>query len=120
MKTYPTLNEALQKVVGTRVLSVDFVEDYVQLGWAISFLTAYMMPTIDTAGVKYNKESPEFHQVMCQLEGQLLERAEVAGDNAVTFLFASGTFLSISLRDDDYVGPEALLYQEIGGLLWVA
>jgi hypothetical protein len=119
-KTYPTLSEVLRKLVGTAVVSVDFVEDYVQLVWEKSFLTAYTMPAIVTEGVKYCKEDTEYRQAMYRLEGQVVERAEVVGDEAVSFLFMGGTLLSISIQDVDHAAPEALLYQEIGGLLRVA
>ena len=118
-KQYPTLREAMQKIVGTALSSVDFVEDYVQLVWEKSVLTAYSMPALGKEGLTYGEKHPEYRDVMYRLEGQVLDAAEIIDAEAVNLAFVDGTTLSISIREDDYVCPEILLYREIGGLLWV-
>lgn len=119
-KTYPTLQEVLGKVVGTPLSSVVFVEDYIQLEWRDSFLSAYTMPSIAASGETFREDNPEYRSMMYRLEGRALEKVEVIHNEAVNLNFTGGTLLSISLRDDDYVAPEALIYQERNGLCWVA
>ena len=117
-KTYPTLQEVLEKLVGTALSSVVFVEDYVQLEWEGSCLSAYIMPTIVAAGRSITQTDPEFREMMYGLEGRLLERPQVT-DEALNLFFSGGTVLSVSMRDADYVGPEALWYWQGDGLSYV-
>ncbi len=119
-KQYPSLKDALQKVIGRAITLVNFVEDYVQISWDTSILTAYTMPTLLVGSTAYSQDHTEYQYEMFRLEGQRLKEAQVNGEEDITLVFESGTCLSISLRDSDYVAPEALLYQELGGLLWVA
>ena len=99
--------------------SVDFVEDYVQLEWEQSYLTAYTMPVVLAEGVEHRHEEKDYKEVMYRLEGQLLCNAKVVEAEAVSLHFERGTLLTISLRDADYVVAEALLYGETNGSLWV-
>jgi hypothetical protein len=114
-----TLDEALQKLLGAPLMSVDFVEDYVQLEWKNSFLTAHTMPTLLVAGNEYREDNCDYRPAMYRLEGQQLSRAEVIEGEALNLLFVNGTLLTISLRDADYVVAEALLYRDEDGQLWV-
>jgi hypothetical protein len=118
-KTYPTLQEVLEKLTGAPLSSVDFVEDYVQLVWSDSTLNAYTMPSIVAMGREYRLDDREYRPMMYRLKGRPLEKVEVT-DEAVNLRFAGETVVSISLRDDDYVGPEALWYSQRDGLSYVA
>jgi len=117
--TRHTLDEALQKLVGAPLISVDFVEDYVQLVWKKSSLTAHTMPVVVVEGLEYREDNSDYRRVMYRLEGQQLCGAEVIKGEALNLSFASGTLLTISLRDADYVVAEALLYRDADGQLWV-
>ena len=116
---HQTLYEALQRVVGKPLLSVDFVEDYVQLEWQGSFLTAYTAPKVLEGGIEYGFESPDYRRVMHKLEGQVLSNVDVILGNKISFLFSSSTLLTVSLRDADYLGPEAVQFGGVDSLLWV-
>jgi hypothetical protein len=115
---HPNLSEALQRVVGKPVLSVGFVEDYVQVRWDGSFFTAYSLPKVLQDGIEYGCESPDYRHAMYRLEGQVLHSAEVILGDKVTFQFPQSV-LSVSLRDADYVGPEAIQFGGGDGPLWV-
>jgi hypothetical protein len=113
-----TLEQELQRLIGEKLESVTFVHDYVQLGWARSGLNAYTMPVAVTPSGIYMVGAPEYRQVLYRLEGRIVTKVDVP-DECVRLLFEGGTSLSISLRDEDYSCPEALLYQEKGGSTWV-
>ena|SRR5258708_5481646 len=115
-----TLNDALQKLVGTPLVSVDFVEDYMQLEWEKSFLTAHTMPILLIAGVEYREDDNDYRSAMYRLEGQRLRKAEVVEGEALNLFFANETLFTISLRDADYITAEAFLYRDGDGQLWVA
>ncbi len=114
-----TLDEALQRLIGTPLTSVDFVEDYVQLVWKKSFLTAHTMPVILAGGLEYREDNSEYRSAMYRLEGQELHGAEVIEGEALNLYFENGTTFTISLRDADYVVAEAVLYRDADGHLWV-
>jgi hypothetical protein len=115
-----TLNDALQKLLGTPLVSVDFVQDYMQLEWEKSFLTAHTMPVLLIAGLEYREENYDYRSVMYRLEGQRLLRAEVIEGEVLSLFFANETLFTISLRDADYITAEAFLYRDADGQLWVA
>jgi hypothetical protein len=115
---HPTLSEALQRIVGKPLLSATFIEDYLQLLWEGAFLNAYTMPRVLRDGVEYACESPEYRNAMYGLEGQTLKSVDVRPGERVWLNFSNAA-LSVSLRDADYVGPEALQFGGGDGPLWV-
>jgi hypothetical protein len=99
--------------------SVVFVEDYVQPEWKKSHLTANTMPTVELEGVEYRCDSPEYRQAMYNLVGKALCNVSVIAGEKAEFVFSDAAVLAVSLRDSDYVVPEAMLHGEADGRLWV-
>jgi hypothetical protein len=83
---HPTVGEALGKLVGTTLSSIDFVEDYMQLRWTDSFLNAFTMPSVVAAGENYCPGHPEYKPNVYRLEGRVLKHAAVIDDEGVNLL----------------------------------
>jgi len=102
-----TLSEALGKLVGHVLSSVEFVADYVQLWFDGSCMTAYTLPNVSQGSESLSSGQPGYRDALCRQIGCRVKRTDV-GDQQVSIVFESGAAVSISLRDDDYRGPEAL------------
>lgn len=102
-----TLAEALAKLVGRALSSVDFYADCVQFWFDGPRLTAYTLPTFAWGSESLSSGQPGYQDGLCKQVGCRVERSEV-DPQRVSIVFESGVTVSISLRDDDYRGPEAL------------
>jgi len=102
-----TLADALQELVGHALSSVEFVADYVQFWFDGPCLTAFTSPTIASGFESFNPAEPGYRDGLCRQIGCRVERTEV-DDQRASISFANGAVVSISLRDEDYRGPEAL------------
>jgi len=77
------------------------------------------MPTVVQDGVEFANTSPEYRTLLYRLEGQILLSADVVLGEDVNFSFPKGVLLRISLRDEDYRGPEAVQFGKADNSLWV-
>jgi hypothetical protein len=112
------LDAALQRLKGHRVSSVDFVEDYVQVHFDNACLTAYTLPRITLGDVQMEDRSSAYREALYRFEGSELLHANVEVGKEIIMNFSEGC-LNISLRDEDYQGPEALQLKDADGRLWV-
>lgn len=113
-----TLANALGELVGHVLSSVEFVEDYVQLRFDGPCLTAYTAPIVTWGSESLSLGQPGYRDALCRQIGCRVERAEV-DDQQVSIVFESGAAVSISLREDDYRGPEALQFSLDADRIWV-
>ena len=102
-----TLADALGQLVGHVLSSVEFVADYLQLWFDGPCLTAYTPPAITWESRSLSLGQPDYRDSLCKQIGCRVERTEV-DDLCVSIVFDNGAVVSISRRDDDYRGPEAL------------
>ncbi len=113
-----TLHAALQNLKGHKISSVRFVEDYIQVYFGNACLTAYTLPKISLAGVRMEERTFGYKEALRRFEGNELQNAGVELGEEVVMRFSEGS-LSISLRDEDYHGPEALQLKNAEGRVWV-
>lgn len=113
-----TLAQALEGLVGRALNTVVFVEDYVQFGFNGPGLTAYTRPTVRSESKELTWEEAGYCDTLRNLIGCPVERTAVDDREAVIF-FKRGNAISISLRDEDYSGPEALEFSLDNTRNWV-
>jgi len=114
-----TLAEALEKLVGRELSSVTFVRDYVQLAFDGAGLSAYTTLTFTYDRESLSSGQPGYRDSLCRQIGCRVARAEVDNQN-VSVVFENGAIVAVSLRDDDYRGPEALQFSlDIKDRTWV-
>lgn len=113
-----TLAEALRTLVGRDLSSVTYVRDYVQLAFDGPGLNAFTMPTVISGSESFSTGQPGYRDSLCQQIGCRVERTEVNHQRA-SIIFENGATVSISLRDEDYRGPEALMFQLDKDRIWV-
>jgi hypothetical protein len=113
-----TLADALGTLVGHDLSSVTFVRDYVQLAFDGPGVNAYTMPTVTSGSESLTPGQPGYRDSLCRQIGCRVERTD-ADDRRVSIIFENGTMVSISLRDDDYHGPEALEFRLDKDSIWI-
>ena len=105
----------LQILVGEKLSSVTFVMDYVQLGFDGTCLTAYIGPVVTFRGKVFAWGEPGFRDIICERIGAIVRQAEVVENDAIRMSLSDGGVISISLKPEDYVGPEAAVLTDIRG-----
>jgi hypothetical protein len=110
----------MRELINHPLSSVEFVQEYVQLRFDGPTLTAYTPPTVGLAssGVLAWAQAG-YRDALCDLIGSVVRSVEVQPD-AVRLGFESGSAICVSLKDDDYRGPEALQFSLETGKTWVA
>jgi hypothetical protein len=102
-----TLTEAPHELEGQAVSSVEFVQDYLQLRFDGPSLTAYTLPTISSKSSNVAPGEAGYRDALCERIGHPVKATNV-DEKDVSLLFDDGVVIRISLRDQDYKGPEAL------------
>ena len=104
---YEIIDNPLKCLIGEILSAVIFVEDYVQLIFNGSILTAYVWPVIHTQGKSFTFESATYKDNLCNLIGKHVTEAIGHNDEMIRIVFESGEAIVISLLDDNLGGgPE--------------
>lgn len=116
----PELEEALQRLVGQRLVSVVFVQDYLQLIWDDASLTVLNPITVEAQDHILGPDDDLLPKRLVDLIPNETVGVEVTGDEVLRLRFSDNKAIAISLRDNDYVGPEALIFRAKGmDVTWV-
>jgi hypothetical protein len=116
----PGLEEALRRLVGQRLASVVFAQDYLQLVWDDASLTVLNPMTVEGPDYILEPDNDLFPKRLVEFITDEPVGAEVTDHEVVRLLFRDGKAISISLRDKDYAGPEALIFRAQGmDVTWV-
>src|SRR6266700_3814789 len=115
-----TLAEALQALEGEQLSSVEFVQDYVQLRFDGPRLNVYTPHRITSGESTISWGEPGYCDALCKLIGRIVRKAQISEGENLSFSFDGPFVWSMSLRDSDYHGPEALYYVDGTGQSWVA
>ena len=98
---------------------VIFIGDYVQLVFQDTYFNLYGAVTVHRSGCTLKRKDLGFCDELCRLIGQraIETSAEEGAFAAVTF--EGGTTVTVSVRVEDNVGPEAFLLSDNKGLMVV-
>jgi len=101
------LNSALQVLVGEQLGAVTFVHDYWQLDFGGHVLTEMTRIRVTSDGSRVESGEDRFRDRLCGQIAKTVRTVKLSKD-ALEIHFSDRTRIEISLRDEDYVGPEAL------------
>ncbi len=109
-------SEFKRRIEGTRVSSVLFVEDYLQMIFDDYGLTLYVWPEIEKRGIVMLNGQAGYRDALCNLINcRVIEATEK--DDEIAILFTDGSYLTMSLRPEDRAGPESgLFFSQMGSL----
>jgi hypothetical protein len=98
-----------QHFVGRRLSSVTFVMDYIQLMFdpppSVNALTPI---TVRSGGRMAVSGDDGFRNLICEQIPKTVMSVSLVDGEALTFSFEDGSTISLSLRQQDYVCPEAV------------
>jgi hypothetical protein len=112
------LKAALAELVGRDLTSVEFVLDYIQLHFEKPCLTALNLPSVRGSGWEVKFGEHGYRDRLCEQIGARVEAVD-ANEVEAILRFADGNAIVISLRDEDYRGPEAINFTNGDGTWWV-
>ena len=99
---------AFNNLVGSRLSAITFVMDYVQCDFDAAKLTAYTVPTVKADGRTWSPTDSGWRDALCGRIGVVVRRV-VRSDEQLSIDFEDNSEMAVSLRDCDYVGPEAFM-----------
>jgi hypothetical protein len=104
---------------GTTLESVTFVADYWQLHFGQTTISPLTTVEVQVGGTTIRDGDDQFRNRLCEQIGKAVERFELEPSKACTILFEDQSRISISLKQSDYRGPEAMLISGPGHWLQV-
>ncbi|NIX77105.1 hypothetical protein [Microvirga terricola] len=107
---YSPFSKDLQDVVGQRLSMVVFVMDYWQLGFNEHHFNVYSSIAVAGPGWRVRDGEPGFRDRLCERLTYIVAAVSRCADG-LTFSFDDGSLIEISMREADYVGPEAFEYR---------
>lgn len=116
--TAADLNSAIGQLKGRVLSSVEFVQDYVQLRFDGPCLTAYTHPIVNLGRECLVWGVSGYSDRLCEQIGSTVIAAGANGTE-VSVGFESGAVISVSLLDEDYIGPEAIQFTNEEGSIWI-
>ncbi len=99
-----------EQVVGTELSAVTFVRDYVQLnfdGPGFTVLTPITVSSSDTSCVSGDEQ---FRNRLCDQIRKRFADVLIKEHELLLISFDDGSSIALSLRDNDYPGPEAVIF----------
>ena len=115
----PEGGDPLQDVVGEDLSAVVFVRDYVQLQFDGPLMTVLTPITVVSGAISTRSGDEDFRNVLCGQISKLVVSARTDEGDALTITFSDGSSIAISLKEEDYVGPEAVVIHGLASRLAV-
>lgn len=113
----------IKSLNSSELTSVIFVRDYVQFvfeGEKENFiLSAFTLPTTALSNHKYDFQTLGWRDALCSFINKTVRTAIAEEGNSIKVEFEDGTHLEISLKDEDYEGPEAAMLTNDSGQIEV-
>jgi hypothetical protein len=102
-------DEALiAQLVGAELSGVVFVKDYLQLQFDGLVLSALTRVRVESGEVTAAFGEARFANLLIGRIGKSVIQAEVRSGHSMDLRLSDGSSIAVSLRPEDYVGPEAI------------
>lgn len=111
-------DRGLERIVGEFMSSVEFVMDYVQLGFNGSTLTSFVCPQVHDHGQIFRETEPGYRDTLCSLIGMVVADTETREYEELKITFNDGRSISVSLRAENAAGPEFAYFTSVSGRSW--
>jgi hypothetical protein len=101
----------LQSIVGEQLSSVEFVQDYIQFRFDGPCLTAFTNPVVSLGETRLQWDDLGYCDAVRRCIGRKVLNAGTSPGVAITIDLERGANISVSLKPEDYKGPEAAVFQ---------
>ncbi len=102
------MENAFSRLRCQHLISVSFLQHYLQLHFEEAVLNVYTPITLHSSGVAVRSDGEGFRDTLCRQIAEVVRNAVVHTKEALVIDFEDGSKLSISLRLEDYWAPEAI------------
>jgi hypothetical protein len=106
----------ISEIIGEELVAVEFVQDYLQLRFDTPLLTLFAWPHVLLSEFSVAYGEPEYRNALCSLIGEKVDEATLEEGDSLTLKFENDTVLALSLREEDFDGPEAGAYSSTGSV----
>ena len=101
----------LNQIVGEKLSAVVFILDYHQLQFDGPALTILNPITVTSGQSSESTGSNQFRNRLCEQVSKIVKNAKCTEGDSLMIEFEDGSVISISLKDEDYAGPEAIIFR---------
>jgi hypothetical protein len=109
MRTEPNFHES---IAGKQLSAITFVMDYWQLQFDGVIMNALTRVQVSADGKAVANGDDQFRNVICGQIGKIVATVAFEKSQSFTITFEDRTSISISLKTEDYVGPEAIVLND--------
>jgi hypothetical protein len=102
-------SDAFADLIEADFAGVTFIRDYLQLHFDVGFLlNAYTPVTVCCGGASATLGENAFANLLVRQIGKVVCGVDLRSREALTIRFEDGSTIAVSLRLEDYSGPEAI------------
>jgi hypothetical protein len=114
-----TKESPFDELRGEQLSAVTFVQNYLQLWFDGPGINVMNPLTVATSSTSITSWSPGFRDVLCGQIAKIVRDVELRPRESLTIAFEDGSLLSVSLRPEDYTGPEAYFAHGFKQNAWI-
>jgi hypothetical protein len=103
-------SEYYNQIIGEKLSAVVFVLDYHQLQFDGASFTILNPITVTSGGSSVLVGEDQFRNRLCEQIAKIVKRVEWTEGKAVVIEFEDGSTVSVSLKAEDYTGPEGVMF----------
>lgn len=103
-------SEYFNPIIGEKLSAVVFVLDYHQLQFDGPGFTILNPITVTSNGSSVPEGDDQFRNRLCDQIAKIVKRVDYKENDSLVIEFEDGSIISISLKAEDYCGPEAIIF----------
>ncbi|MDO8399665.1 MAG: hypothetical protein Q7T45_17775 [Bradyrhizobium sp.] len=101
-------------IVGEKLSAITFVMDYWQLQFDGPTINALTRVQVSADGSVLRDGDDQFRNLICGQIGKIVAEVAIANSESFAITFEDRSSISISLKAEDFVGPEAIVFYSSG------
>ena len=107
------------ELIGEQLSAVTFVQDYFQLWFDGPGINVNNPTIVYHSGIKNQSWNNGFRDAVCGQISKIVESVLVRKEDSVKIVFNHQSYISISLKPDDYDSPEAIFAHGFENEKWI-
>jgi len=108
--------QSVAQIVGQQLSSVAFNMDYLELSFESRILTLLTPVSVHSPAGIVCQSDPGWREALCSRIGHIVSAVGMRDDHLCVD-FDTGFSIAASLRTEDYLGPEAIIFKDGSGLV---